>query len=607
MSIKLFKNFLLTFSNMNELLQFYRQQINQYQLELKLLKRKLVKVGFLRLTVFLMAAISIYYYSKLGESRMIVFSLALIISFLFLVRRYQNISDAKELTLKLLFINQNEEGILNGETNRFDNGGKYAANEKYFSDLDVFGQQSIFHLLNRASTGIGSEKLAGRLKQSFTDKETIESYQQAVQELKPQILQRQLLTAKGLLHGNNDKGLEQINSWLSEKEQLINNQWYAAMRWVLPVINITTIFYWIYTGNYLPFIISATINWVHTGTYTKHINKQHQVMGKKQELLNQYASILQEFSKFTVNNSVLLKQVQNTSANASAQIKKLSRISNFFDQRLNLLVTIFMNTLLLYDIQCLLQLEKWKYHNKQNFPAWLEVLSEMEFLNSLACFAYNNPSCCLPVIKENKPSIEATALSHPLLNAGERVSNNFTIGMDDKLQLVTGSNMSGKTTFLRSVGVNVLLAQCGAPVCATSFVFTPVQILSSIRVSDSLQEHTSYFMAELKKLHYIIDELHTGKPSLVLIDEILRGTNSDDKSYGSEQFIKKLLPANCLTLFATHDLSLGVMEKEFPGKISNYCFESVIQDGELLFDYKLRPGIAQNKNASFLMDKMGII
>ncbi|MGE5106274.1 MAG: MutS-related protein [Sphingobacteriales bacterium] len=571
------------------------------------MKRKLVNVGLLRLTAFMLAAISVYYSIKWGENRTFIASLALIALFLYLVRKYQDISETKELTIKLLFINQNEAGILKGKNNLFDNGNKYAGNEKYFLDLDVFGSQSIFHLLNRTTTGIGIEKLASRLKQSFRDKETIESYQQAVQELTSQTLQRQFLTAKGLLYGNNDKDLEQINSWLSEKEQLIHNKWYAVMRWLLPVINIATIFYWFYTVNYLPFIISAVINWAHIGMYTKHTNRQHQLMGKKQELLNQYASILQEFSKFTINNSVLLKQLQNTSSDASAEIKKLSRISNFFDQRLNLLVTIFFNTIFLYDIQCLIQLEKWKTNNKENFFSWLEALSEMEYFNSLACFTYNNPSYSFPVITEVMSSIEAVALSHPLLNADERVSNDFAIGINDKLQLVTGSNMSGKTTFLRSVGVNVLLAQCGAPVCAKRFVFTPVQILSSIRVSDSLQEHTSYFMAELNKLHFIIEELQTGKPSLVLIDEILRGTNSDDKSHGSEQFIRKLLPTNSLTLFATHDLSLGVMEKEFHGKISNYCFESVIQNGELSFDYKLRPGIAQNKNASFLMEKMGII
>ena len=167
--------------------------------------------------------------------------------------------------------------------------------------------------------------------------------------------------------------------------------------------------------------------------------------------------------------------------------------------------------------------------------------------------------------------------------------------------------MSGKTTFLRTIGVNLLLAQCGAPVCATSFSFSPMKLLSSIRISDSLQENTSYFMAELKRLQQIIIELETNEPALVLIDEILRGTNSEDKTHGSEQFIRRLLQYQCVCLFATHDLTLGKLEDEMPALISNYCFESTIKDDELYFDYTLQKGIAKNKNASFLMEKMDII
>ena len=166
--------------------------------------------------------------------------------------------------------------------------------------------------------------------------------------------------------------------------------------------------------------------------------------------------------------------------------------------------------------------------------------------------------------------------------------------------------MSGKTTFLRTVGVNLLLGEMGAPVCASFMSFTPMHILSAIRVNDSLQDHTSYFMAELKKLHAIIKYLSTGQKALVLVDEILRGTNSDDKTHGSEQFIQKIMTYNCLTLFATHDLSLSTLEHKNPG-IANCCFESNIEYGELSFDYTLRPGVAKNKNASFLMKKMEII
>jgi DNA mismatch repair ATPase MutS len=232
----------------------------------------------------------------------------------------------------------------------------------------------------------------------------------------------------------------------------------------------------------------------------------------------------------------------------------------------------------------------------------------IEGLNSLCTFAFNYPQYKYPVVATNNLSISATQLAHPLIPAEKSVANDAAFGIDEQLVLVTGSNMSGKTTFLRSIGVNLILAQCGAPVCATSFIFTPMVIRSSIRVSDSLQEQTSYFMAELKRLQQIIHYLQQQTaPVLILIDEILRGTNSEDKTHGSEQFIKKLLQYRCLTLFATHDLTLSRLEEEMPGKVNNYCFESTINNGELLFDYKLQRGVAKNKNASFLMEKMEII
>jgi DNA mismatch repair ATPase MutS len=253
-------------------------------------------------------------------------------------------------------------------------------------------------------------------------------------------------------------------------------------------------------------------------------------------------------------------------------------------------------------------LEKWKETYKGSFHEWIDAVGNIESLNSLASLAFNNPGFITPTpVRSQELQIAAANLAHPLIPAAERVANDCTIGKAQRLILVTGSNMSGKTTFLRTMGVNLLLAQCGAPVCATDFSFTPMQLLTSLRVSDSLQEHTSYFMAELKKLQRIIHHLREGIPSLVLIDEILRGTNSEDKTYGSEQFIRKLLQYPCLSFFASHDLSLGSLEKEMPGLVSNYCFESVIQGDELHFDYRLRQGIARNRNASFLMKKMDII
>ncbi|HEX5025472.1 MAG TPA: hypothetical protein VFV68_09370, partial [Agriterribacter sp.] len=354
--------------------------------------------------------------------------------------------------------------------------------------------------------------------------------------------------------------------------------------------------------------VGVIAGWLITARFAKYIHQQHRLISKKQAILNQYAGILKTFATVEAGSSSLLKTLHHTSGSAYGAIGKLAKLSSFFDQRLNLLVNVFLNSLILYDMQCILALERWKHAFKNNFSTWVEAVGDIECLNSLAGFAFNHPHFCYPSMNEGEiPGINATQVAHPLIPEGECVANDFETGNSDRLMLVTGSNMSGKTTFLRTLGINLILAQSGAPVYATSFRFTPMEILTSIRVNDSLQEHTSYFMAELKRLQQIILRLQTGKPALVLIDEILRGTNSEDKTHGSEQFIKQLLQYHCITLFATHDLTLATLENEYKGIISNYCFESIIQNNTLHFDYKLQKGVAKNKNASFLMKTMGII
>ena len=332
------------------------------------------------------------------------------------------------------------------------------------------------------------------------------------------------------------------------------------------------------------------------------------LLGKKNAILEQYALTIRLFNTMYSGKAPLLEQLQAKTGKAYLAIRKLARLSSYFDQALNPFVGFVLNNLFVYNLNGVIALEKWKSINRTAFPEWIDAVGNIECLNSLASFAFNHPEYHYPSpVSGSDLHITAIQLAHPLIPAKESVPNDLTIGNNERIILVTGSNMSGKTTFLRTIGVNLLLAQCGAPVCATAFSFTPMHLLTSLRVSDSLQEHTSYFMAELKKLQQIIHRLQSGEPALVLIDEILRGTNSEDKTYGSEQFIRKLLQYQCLSLFATHDLSLGKLEEEKSGMISNYCFESIIEEGELHFNYQLQRGVARNRNASFLMKKMEII
>ncbi|MFT3946509.1 MAG: hypothetical protein QM763_05995 [Agriterribacter sp.] len=587
---------------------FYEEKIRQNTRLINSFKKQLVLSAIYRVAAFVALAASVYFFIQHFHMLPAVAAVLLLLLFIFLVKHAVRLNEQKILHEKLLFVNENELGIINNAPNKMDDGKAFSDREGYAADLDIFGPGSLFHLLNRSNTPHGKERLASLLISPPLNNNIIKERQEAVKVFAGQADARHLITAYGLMRMEEEGNLNSLHEWLKEGERLYTKKWLQVLRWVLPVCNTIFLLLYIANGQLLYVLLGVGLGWIITRRHAKYIHKQHGLTGKKQAVLDQYADILRTFSAADNGNAVLLQRLQKSAVQAHQAIKSLAKLSAMFDQRLNLLVNVLLNSIVLYDLQCILELEKWKAKNKIHFNEWLHTVGEIESLNAFASFAFNNENFVYPLLLDGDTlTIETRQAAHPLIPAKERIANDFEAGKPDKLLLVTGSNMSGKTTFLRTLGVNLILAQCGAPVCAVSFSFSPMEILTSIRVSDSLQEHTSYFMAELKKLQQIIHKLQTGKPYLVLIDEILRGTNSEDKTHGSEQFILQLIQYNCITLFATHDLMLASLENDHKGIINNWCFESVIENGELHFDYRLRRGVARNKNASFLMKKMGII
>ena len=572
-----------------------------------------------RLALFIGFGFALYALTREFTLPLLLLVFALFAGFIICVNIYYRWKDNRRLFEKLRFVNTNELGLIAGDSNQFPDGGAFLDSDTYLDDLDIFGRNSLFHVLNRTTTSKGTTALATRLRQSLGDPAVIREEQQAVSVLAGQTGIRQLLTAHGLLNDDNGKGLDlHIDSfarWLQTPPVLFRHPGRQVAIALLIAFNLFAVHVWISSNNYTLLLAGVLVSRLVLALSGKYVGGQHEQIDHKKPLLDQYAGILAVFNTVDPAGSVVLRDLKTRTVSAHGAIRRLSAIANYFDHRMNGLVNLFVNTFLLYDLHCVVALERWKTANKAAFAGWLEAVGAVERLNSLATFAFNNPDHIYPspVASVAGPDgrqglfLDTTRVAHPLIPAGRRIANDFAIGRGDRLILVTGSNMSGKTTFLRTIGVNLLMAQCGLPVCAATFMFTPMHLLTSLRISDSLQEQTSYFMAELKKLQKIIASLRTGKPALVLIDEILRGTNSEDKTFGSEQFIRRLVDFNCLSLFATHDLSLGALEQEQPGVISNYCFESVIDAGELHFNYLLQRGIARNRNASFLMKKMDII
>jgi DNA mismatch repair ATPase MutS len=288
-------------------------------------------------------------------------------------------------------------------------------------------------------------------------------------------------------------------------------------------------------------------------------------------------------------------------------IRRLSGLLNWMDSNLNLLVSVILNGLIMFNIHLLVAVERWRITYRKQVPVWFSVLAEFDALSSLGTFSFNHPDYIFPEPVTHGFAFMATDIGHPLIPAGTCVTNNIEIRGWDQFCIITGANMSGKSTFLRTVGVNYLLAMIGAPVFASNLIFYPIELHSSIRTNDSLAKRESYFYAELRRLKEIIDELEQGKEKLILLDEILKGTNSSDKQTGSIALIRQLMKYKLVGMFATHDLALGNLISHYPDQIQNLCFEIQITDDRMEIDYKLIPGVCRNLNASYLMKNMGII
>lgn len=566
----------------------------------------------LRIVTFLLLVVAIIQYisSNFEQSIWLFVFLTTIPVFAYLVKWHQRVFDQKSLLEQLLLINKKEQRLQQENVSEFEGGAAYAdPMHDYAADLDLFGEASLFSVVNRTSTARGEQHLANLFKQSLPDVAAIEQQQIAVKELAPKLDFRQNFMAKGYLTEDTLEDLTYLQTWASSPPVFRTSTFWKTVRILLPAITLATLVFYMFTFQYLPLLLMVIVNLGFLGVQAKYIGQEHTFIGKKQGILKMYISLLHLARQETFEQSSILQQIHKDAVAAEESFNKLVKIINYFDQRQNVLVGLGLNLLVLYDLQCLFALEKWKADYHQELEKWLLDVAQMDTLLSLGGFYYNNPDFTFPHLTiSGNNKIVAKALGHPLIPAQQRINNDCSLGADGKsIFVVTGSNMAGKSTFLRAVAVNLLLAKIGAPVCAEQLEANLMDIITSMRVQDSVSKNTSYFQAELQRMQYIVQTLDKKKPTFVILDEILKGTNSDDKLLGSQLLVKRFLDLNCISMIATHDLDLGKMEETYPQKIENLCFESKIEDEVLSFDYKLNKGIAKNKNATFLMYQMEIV
>jgi DNA mismatch repair ATPase MutS len=592
-------------------LSTYQSLLSRYTNKAASLGRQLGWLSFLRLLLFCGFIFLGYKAMRTGNHSFTIASIALLAIFLVVLRLYDKLQDNIAFYKALTRINSNEMDFLNGAVQdpAFATGKEYIdPHHPYSYDLDIFGDGGLFPYLNRTGTSFGQQALAQALLHPA--KKEISGRQEAIGELTPLLQHRQHLQAYGMIQETTEKEMRQLKAWIGSPSVLPNKAFYYFLM-IFPLAAIGSLIYYFSSGADKAlnlFFIFFILNLIIAFSFSRKIAAHLSVSTSVNKVLRQFASQLKLLESQPFHSGLLQRiqaQLQTGNFSASRSIARLASLFNYLETIINLLVSILLNGLFLFHIHVLFSLEKWKQQNGNRIMDWLQLLGEAEALNSFANLSFNNPSFCFPHISETE-TVSAEEMGHPLIRAEKRISNSISFDRHPFV-ILTGSNMSGKSTFLRTLGINLVLANAGSAVCARQFRFYPYDVQVSMRISDSLQDSESFFYAELKRLQYIIHRLEAGDKVFVILDEILRGTNSNDKHNGTIGLIRKLVAAHACGIIATHDLTVSKLAGEYPGYISNKCFESQIVRDELLFDYRLGEGVCTTLSASFLMKKMGII
>ena len=571
--------------------------------------KKYNSISLLRLLSIFLFLFFMFYYIKTNEILYVILAVLSFAGFIFLMKTHSRVSFQRLLAETLLKINQNEISFLKREKTSFENGVEFIDyHHPYAYDLDIFGEHSLFQNLNRTASFIGKKTLAELLLHTLPENEILEN-QEAVNELKNKIDWRQEFQALAIIGQDSKQSYEAIKHWTSFTNNSLPKV-LVALSFILPVTFFGFLAAYFITSktiilSYLTYVFIA--NLIVLGRAVKRIQSEIAKADNVANIIKQYSLLIEKIERESFQSNKLIRlqeQLNFKNAKASQHLKQLSELFSRMDTINNFVTATLFNGTFLFNLHVLRALLKWKEDYASEMNHWISIIGEIEALNSLANLAYNNDDFVFPEINSDY-KIEFENLSHPLLNPATRVGND-TQFFPQSFVILTGSNMSGKSTFLRSLGINMVLGGIGSVICASEAKIHPLPVLVSMRLSDSLSDSESYFFAEIKRLKQIMDALEN-QPAFVLLDEILRGTNSDDKRNGTIEVVKKIISKKAIGAIATHDIEVCLTTNEYPEILTNQCFEVEIQNNDLHFDYKLRNGICKNKSATFLMQKMGVI
>ncbi|HEY7444887.1 MAG TPA: hypothetical protein VH701_20820 [Vicinamibacterales bacterium] len=474
----------------------------------------------------------------------------------------------------------------------------------YAQDLDLFGPASLFELLSIARTHAGGDQLAAWLK-APSELSELRLRQEAIEELRGRLDLREAIA----LAGNEIRSIdtESLSSWAT-RPALLRATWARVVAPVLALGAVWSGIWWMMEGPIGPFLIAAGVEAVFARSFGRKIRQVvHSVDRPSGELdvLVQALLLIEREPVSARRLTSLRATLESEQVSASAAIKRLHRLSEMHDWQHNLVFGI-VAPFLLWSTQIALAIEAWRRQFGSDVPKWIQTLGEYEALGSLAAYAYEHPADPFPAFIDDGPGTFAgIALGHPLVPALQMVRNDVTLG-DVRLFVVSGSNMSGKSTLLRTVGINIVLALAGAPVRAERLALTSLNLGATLRIQDSLQAGRSRFFAEISRVRQIVDLARSPRALLFLLDELLQGTNSHDRAIGAAAVLRTLVERGAIGLITTHDLALTAMVDDFQGRATNVHFEDHFDRGELVFDYRMRPGPVTRSNALALMRTVGL-
>ena len=591
---------------------FYLDRVNNLKNELKVFDKRFSVLLMTRLTTFAgFIGMLVWYTQRPDASFILIASFLFLAVFLVIVKTDLNQVRRQRLLQNRLRVNENELKFLEYDYSEFSDGREFSyLNPNLSADFDLFGAGSVYQFISRSVTKNGALQMAQKLCTWSMDVRKIKIQQEGIQELSTKNEFMESFQAKGLLISESGNEQNFLLQWLNEEDERISRMkpWLIGYPLLVGILVIL-----VATG-----FIAANFLWLPVFVSTilivrkkRVLDAAHNKLGKSARTFEKYSDLIALLEKESFESDYLIdlkSRLNGRYESAGNSLKKLFKLLETFDYRYNIIAALLFNLLFLFDLQVYYRLMVWKQQHKQYVGHWFEVLNETDALVGFARFSFNNrEETCWPVLVDDQFGFSAMEMGHPLIQNAERVTNDFQAFGRPKVLVVTGANMAGKSTFLRTMAVNLVLAMNGSAVCARSFKYSPCHIMSSINIRDSLSKHASYFYAELLRLNEIIEHIASQPQTLVVLDEILRGTNTRDKQAGSVGLLEKLMKMDAFVMIATHDLSIGELEKYYPEVVSNYCFEVELEGDELIFDYKLKEGISKKLNASLLMKKMGII